>query len=203
MNELPKGLQDVVDYFSRLPGIGKKSASKLAFSLLQKTEDYQQGFGNALSVMHRSIGECQECFHLCEQGKNVCSICESHNREEHTLCIVETSLDLLATERSGSYTGKYFVLGGVISPMDGIGPDQIRTKQLMEHVEKKQYTEIIFALSATMEGESTTLYVADLVQKKNTEIEISRIARGVSLGSSIQYTDENTLQRAFTGRASV
>ena len=203
MNELPKGLQDTVDYFSRLPGIGKKSASKLAFSLLQKTPEYMHSFGNSLSSLHENIGECQECYHLCEKDKTLCSLCESHNRNTEALCVVETSLDLIAAEKSGSYNGAYFVLGGVISPIDGIGPEQIRIQKLIEHMEQKEYREIIFALSATMEGEATTVYVADLLKKNNSAVKISRIARGVSLGSSIQYTDENTLQRAFSGRADV
>ena len=211
MSELPAGLQEVIDYFSRLPGVGKKTASRLAFSLLQKTPQYQQKFGTVLSDLHGSLGYCEDCFHLCEAGEEKCSICVSSKRETGVVCVVENSMDVIAMEQSHSYFGRYFVLGGVLSPMDGIGPNDIRVHQLedlvrksledSENPENSHISEVIFALSSTLEGESTSTYI----WKKLENIEsfsgkISRIARGIPAGSSLQYIDETTLSKAFEGR---
>lgn len=200
---LPKGLQDTISYFSKFPGIGEKSASRMAFFLLQKTPEYNELFGNTLLNLHNNVGQCQQCFHLCETHEAICSICSNHKRDQDVLCIVESSLDLLALESSGSYTGKYFVLGGVIAPMEGIGPEELRIELLKTHLSNNTPQEIIFALSSTMEGEATTVYVSELLKKNFPQISITRIARGISLGSSIQYTDKNTLERAFSGRGNV
>lgn len=204
MDGLPKGLQDLIDYFARLPGVGKKTASRLAFSLLSKTPEYHKQFGNTLTELSSSLSKCEMCFHLCDSQKPQCDICTSPKRKNETLCIVETSLDLLSLERSQSYTGKYFVLGGVISPMDGIGPSDIHLQELINTViHSDNVEEIIVALSSTMEGEATTMYISTMLEKKGFTGQITRIARGIPLGSSLQYTDENTLFRAFEGRVGV
>jgi len=211
MTELPTGLQDVIDYFSRLPGIGKKTASRLAFSLLQKTPEYQRKFGSVLSNLHDSLGYCSECFHLCEAGEEKCEICMSSKRDNGIICVVESSLDVLAMEQSHSYFGKYFVLGGVLSPMDGVGPNDIRIQQLEnfvikniknpENSENSPITEVIFALSSTLEGESTSTYIWQKLENiSEFSGKISRIARGIPSGSSLQYIDETTLSKAFEGR---
>ncbi len=202
MEGLPSGLQDLIDYFSRLPGVGKKTASRLAFSLLQKTPDYQKNFGNVLGGLSESLSYCNECFHLCEKDEEKCSICTSPKRDNGVICVVETSLDVLAMEQSHSYFGKYFVLGGVLSPMDGIGPSDIRIKQLEDLVSQNpKISELIFALSSTLEGESTSTYIwQKLEQNSKFSGKISRIARGIPAGSSLQYIDEHTLSRAFEGR---
>jgi len=202
MSELPAGLQDVIDYFSRLPGIGKKTASRLAFSLLQKTPEYQKKFGAVLNDLDESLGYCSECFHLCEADETKCSICKSEKRENGIICVVETSLDVLAMEQSHSYFGRYFVLGGVLSPMEGIGPHDIRIHQLEEHIQKNpEISEIIFALSSTLEGESTSTYIWQKLENlPEFSGKISRIARGIPSGSSLQYIDETTLSKAFEGR---
>lgn len=199
---LPKSLVTLIEYFSRLPGIGKKTAFRLAFSLLQKTPEYQSNFADALSGLTLGISTCTSCFHLCESHETTCDICQNPKREKRTLCIVETSLDLLALERSHSYFGKYFVLGGVLSPMDGIGPDEIRIKEVIEYTQTHDIEEVIFALSSTMEGEATATYLWRKFEESTSVEKISRIARGIPLGSSLQYTDENTLVRAFEGRQS-
>lgn len=198
---LPTGLQDVIDYFSRLPGIGKKTASRLAFSLLQKTPDYQKKFGAVLGNLSESLSYCSDCFHLCEAGEEKCKVCQSPKRDTGVLCILETSLDVLAMEQSHSYFGKYFVLGGVLSPMDGIGPSEIRISELEKHIQNNQnISEIIFALSSTLEGESTSTYIWRRLEEQKFSGKISRIARGIPLGSSLQYIDESTLSRALEGR---
>ena len=202
MSELPAGLQDVIDYFSRLPGIGKKTASRLAFSLLQKTPEYQKKFGSVLSDLDESLGYCSECFHLCESDETKCTICKSEKRKNGIICVVETSLDVLAMEQSHSYFGRYFVLGGVLSPMEGIGPHDIRIHQLEEYLQKNpEISEIIFALSSTLEGESTSTYIWQKLENlPEFSGKISRIARGIPSGSSLQYIDETTLSKAFEGR---
>ncbi len=203
MDNLPKALEETIEYFSRLPGIGKKTANRLAFSLLTKTPDYLSSFGTRLSSLHENISECKKCFHLCEKNEEQCGICKNTKRETDVLCIVESSLDLMAMEKSGMYSGKYFVLGGVISPMNGIGPEELRIGTLLKFSQTNEYKEIIFALSSTMEGEATTIYISDQLKKTGYSNIISRIARGISLGSQVQYTDENTLQRAFSGRGKI
>ncbi len=202
LHKLPTGLQEVIDYFARLPGIGKKTASRLGFSLLQKTPDYQKKFGTVLSHLDESLGYCSQCFHLCEAGEEKCFICTSPKRDESIVCVLENSMDVIAMEQSHSYFGRYFVLGGVLSPMDGIGPNEIRVSELEKFIKNNlDIDEIIFALPSTLEGESTSTYI----WKKLESIpeftgKISRIARGIPTGSSLQYIDENTLSRAFEGR---
>lgn len=202
MTNLPEGLQEVIDYFARLPGIGKKTASRLAFSLLQKTPEYQKKFGSVLMDLNDSLGYCQDCFHLCEAGEEKCSICESTKREDSVICVVETSMDVIAMEQSHSYFGKYFVLGGVLSPMDGIGPNDIRLHELEKYIASHpEISEIIFALSSTLEGESTSTYIWQKLENiPGFSGKISRIARGIPSGSSLQYIDETTLSKAFEGR---
>lgn len=203
MDNLPKGLVNIIEFFSKFQGIGKKTATRMALSLLNKTPEYHNNFSKSISELSKSVSECKKCFHLCNENEELCVICKNEFRQKNILCVVESPLDLLAMEKSNTYKGMYFVLGGVISPMDGIGPDEIRIKKLISHLESNEYEEVIFALSSTMEGESTTVYIADLLTKKSLAKNITRIARGISLGSSIQYTDENTLQRAYMGRSKV
>lgn len=200
---LPKGLQELILYFSRFPGVGEKSASRMAFSLLQKSSEYIESFGGVVQSLPKSLSHCSQCFHLCEAEEELCKICKNPKREDTLVCILESSLDLLALEESGSYTGRYFLLGGVISPMDGIGPEELRIKELTEYIKRICPEEVIFALSSTQEGEATTVYVSEILKKYNSDLCITRVARGISLGSSIQYTDKNTLERAFSGRGGV
>lgn len=200
---LPKGLQELILYFSRFPGVGEKSASRMAFSLLQKSPEYIESFGGVVQALPKSLSKCSQCFHLCEADEELCTICRNPKRENSLLCVLESSLDLIALEESGSYTGRYFLLGGVISPMDGIGPEELRITELKEHVARTCPEEVIFALSSTQEGEATTVYVSEVLKKNTPNLCITRVARGISLGSSIQYTDKNTLERAFSGRGGV
>jgi recombination protein RecR len=203
MDNLPKGIVNIIEFFSKFQGIGKKTATRMALSLLNKTPEYHSNFSKSIANLSSSVSECTQCFHLCDKNAELCFVCINEFRQKNILCIVESALDLLAMEKSNTYKGLYFVLGGVISPMDGIGPEEIRVKKLINHLEKNIYDEVIFALSSTMEGESTTVYITDLLTKKSLAKNITRIARGISLGSSIQYTDENTLQRAYMGRSKV
>lgn len=197
---LPKALENAIEHFSSLPGIGKKTAFRLAFSLLQKTPQHNEKFANSILNLQENISYCKTCFHMCNTQEEECSICTNHKRSKESVCIVETSLDLLALEKSNSYFGQYFVLGGVLSPMEGIGPEEIRIDLFLEYLEKNKPEEIIFALSSTMEGEATTTFIAQKIEAQKLPGKISRIARGIPLGSSLQYTDENTLLRAFEGR---
>ncbi len=198
MDGLPRALIDTVDYFARFPGVGKKTAMRMAFFLLQKTPEYHTSFAKSISSLSSSLGTCEHCFHLCDAGMNSCEICASPKRSGNQLCVVESSLDLLAMERSGCFSGKYFVLGGVISPMEGIGPDELRIAELVKMVQLNRPEEVIIALSSTMEGEATASYLLPLLQSST---KVSRIARGMPLGNLLQYTDENTLHRAFVGRS--
>lgn len=187
-----------MEYFARFPGVGKKTAMRMVFSLLTKTPEYHALFAKSIGALSESISYCSACFHLCDSTDTLCSICTSQKRENALLCVVETSLDLLAMERSGCFAGTYFVLGGVLSPMEGIGPDQLRIDELKAHVQKKNPKEIILALSSTMEGEATASYLSSVLSIFPSTL--SRIARGMPIGTVLQYTDENTLHRAFAGR---
>lgn len=199
MNDgLPKALQELIEYCARFPGIGKKTATRMAFFLLQKTPEYHQSFANVLSSIASNTQKCSSCFHLCDAESNMCGICTSAKRDHSQVCVVESSLDLLAMERSGCFSGVYFVLGGVISPMDGIGPEDIRIEELRAYLAQKNPSEVIIALSSTMEGEATASYLAHVLA--GFSCTLSRIARGMPLGTVLQHTDENTLHRAFAGR---
>lgn len=198
---LPLALQEVIDYFARFPGVGKKTAMRMAFFLLQKTPEYHSSFAHSLQNLSEGIHFCSQCFHLCDAHQEICSLCSSEKRDKKLLCIVESSLDLLALERSGCFSGKYFVLGGVISPMDGVGPDQLRMQELQYYLAQYEPVEVILALSSTMEGEATASYIAHTFS--SFPVSFSRIARGMPLGTVLQHTDENTLYRAFVGRGNM
>ncbi len=200
-SSLPKSIQDLVEYFSRLPGIGPKSATRHVFYLLQSSRYFQEQFGTALLRLSDNIQHCKYCFHFADE--DVCSICSNPKREQEKLCIVETSVDILAIEKTNAFRGRYFVLGGVLSPMNGIGPQDIRISSLLQILEKSEteaIQEIILALPSTMEGEATAHYLFQKISNLSDNKKISRIARGIPLGSEIQYADENTLARAFEGR---
>lgn len=193
---LPKSISDLIDHFSRLPGIGPKTATRLVFFLLKTPQETRESFGESLKDLGKSLFHCSECFNFSEEEQ--CKICQNSFRDQKILCIVESPLDLLAIERTHSYKGRYFVLGGVLSPLDGVGPNDLRIHELKIFLEKNSIEEIIFALPSTFEGEATTTYLSRVLEgfPGNT----SKIARGIPLGGEIQYADENTLSRAMEER---
>jgi recombination protein RecR len=191
-----KLLENAVNEVSQLPGIGRRTALRLALHLLRQPEDQTNQLSKALINMRSSINFCQQCHNISDQL--VCEICANPNRNHRTICVVEDIRDVLAFESTVSYRGIYHVLGGKISPMDGIGPTDLNIQSLVNKVNEGKVKELIFALSSTMEGDTTNFYIYKQIQ--GAEITLSTIARGISVGDELEYADEVTLGRSITNR---
>ncbi|MGL5226590.1 MAG: recombination mediator RecR [Bacteroidales bacterium] len=191
-------LEKAVNEFSKLPGIGRKTALRLVLFLLRQDPDMVFGFGNTLIELRRDIKYCQVCHTISDT--DVCSICADENREQGVICVVENIKEVMAIENTRQYRGYYHVLGGVISPMDGVGPNHLQIDSLVKRVESGAIKEVILALSTTMEGDTTNFYIYRKLA--HTGVNISTIARGVSIGDEIEYTDEVTLGRSIANRVS-
>ncbi len=196
---LPRSVQRLIDEFARLPGIGPKSASRLTFYLLRAKDNQALDLSAALQELQERTRLCSVCYNITEDDP--CPICADEARDSKLLCIVEEPLDVLAIERSRAYNGRYHVLHGAISPVEGIGPEELRIAELLQRVAGGQFREIILATNPTLEGESTALYLQRrLVDHK---ARLTRLARGLPIGGDLEYTDEITLGRAFEGRHDV
>lgn len=195
---LPESIQSLINALERLPGIGPKSASRLAFYFLRATEDVAQDLATALANLKANTAFCQECFNITEAGREVCEICESTQRDGSLVCVVEEALDVLALERTAGFKGKYHVLQGVLSPIEGIGPDDLKIKQLIARVAKGEIKEVILATNPSMEGDATAQYLQG--QLKQFNVHVTRLARGLPMGGDLEYADQNTLLRALSGR---
>ena len=189
-------LEKAVSEFSRLPGIGRKTALRLVLHLLrQPAEDVEQ-FASAVTRMKQEVKYCRVCHNISDT--DVCSICSDHRRDSSIVCVVENIQDVMAIENTQQYYGLYHVLGGIISPMDGIGPSDIEIASLVERVEAGGIQEVILALSSTMEGDTTNFYISRKLE--GTGVKLSIIARGISVGDELEYTDEVTLGRSILNR---
>ena len=195
---LPESIQSLINSLERLPGIGPKSASRLAFYLLRTTDDVSQDLATALANLKANTAFCQECFNITEAGRERCEICESTRRDGNLVCVVEEALDVLALERTGGFQGKYHVLQGVLSPIEGIGPDDLKIKQLLARVSQGEVKEVILATNPSMEGDATALYLRQ--QLEHLGVRVTRLARGLPMGGDLEYADQNTLLRALSGR---
>ena len=195
---LPEPIQNLVTAFERLPGIGPKSASRLAFYLLRAPVDVSRSLADALIAFKEQTSFCPECFNIMLSGRERCEICESQVRDESIICVVEEPLDVIALERIGAYKGKYHVLHGVLSPIEGIGPDDLRIKPLLGRVGLGKAKEIILATNPSMEGDATALYLRQQLQQSG--VHVTRLARGLPAGGDLVYADQNTLLRALSGR---
>ncbi len=198
MRAIPDPVQNLIDAFSHLPGIGPKTASRLTFHLLKAPEALSLELAEALENLKSGTSHCQQCFNITLAGEDICDICASSNRSDETICVVEEPLDVIAIERTGVYQGKYHVLMGVLSPIEGIGPDQIKIFPLLERLKQEPVKEVIIATNPSMEGDATALYLQQRIQPKG--IKVSRLARGLPVGGDIEYADQNTLQRALAYR---
>jgi len=195
---LPESIQSLINSLERLPGIGPKSASRLAFFLLRAPEEVALDLSTALANLKANTALCQECFNIMQAGRERCEICESHSRDSSLICVVEEALDVLALERTGGYQGKYHVLQGVLSPIEGIGPDDLKIKPLFERVRQGGVQEIILATNPSMEGDATALYLRQHLEPMG--VRVTRLARGLPVGGDLEYADQNTLLRALSGR---
>ena len=197
MQYLPPALETLVEQFARLPGIGRKSAQRLAFHVLNLSEEEAHAFADAIMGAKRSVTCCPVCQNLTE-GDGPCAICSSFKRDKGVICVVADPKDVIAFERSGEYNGVYHVLHGVLSPMNHVGPDDISIKHLIERVEKGEIREVIMATNPDTEGEATAMYIARLL--KPFEVKVTRLAYGIPVGGHLEFTDEATLMRALEGR---
>lgn len=195
---LPESIQSVINSLERLPGIGPKSASRLAFYLLRAPDEVAQDLSTALANLKVKTAFCQECFNITEAGRERCEICESSRRDGSLICAVEEALDVLALERTGGFQGKYHVLQGVLSPIEGIGPDDLKIKQLIARVSNGGVKEVILATNPSMEGDATALYLRQHLEPLG--VKVTRLARGLPVGGDLEYADQNTLLRALSGR---
>ncbi|MFL5728627.1 MAG: recombination mediator RecR [Cytophagaceae bacterium] len=196
MNFPSRLIEEAVNEISKLPGIGKKTALRLALHLLKEQESTTASLAGALINLRTQIRYCKECHNISDA--ETCSICESHRRDKTILCVVEDTRDVLAIENTSQYQGIYHVLGGVISPMEGIGPSELKIESLLKRVPGSDIKEIILALSPTMEGDTTAFYITKKL--KDLPVRISTIARGIAIGGELEYTDEITLGRSILSR---
>jgi recombination protein RecR len=189
-------LDNAVNEFAKLPGIGKKSALRLALQTLKRTKEEVSVFCQAISDLSNYVGYCKVCHNICDS--EICGICSDTRRDTSLVCVVESIKEVMAIENTGQYQGLYHVLGGIISPMEGIGPSDLQIESLIQRVKQENIKEIILALSTTMEGDTTNFYIYRKLGGMN--VEISVIARGVSIGDEIEYADEITLGRSILNR---
>ncbi len=195
---LPEPLQNLITAFERLPGVGPKSASRLAFYLLRAPDDISISLSDALASLKANTAFCPNCFNIMLAGREYCEICESQARDESIICVVEEPMDVLALERVGIFKGKYHVLHGVLNPIEGIGPDDLKVKPLLARIKQGKVKEIIIATNPSMEGDATALYLRG--QMAEVGLQITRLARGLPVGGDLEYADQNTLLRALSGR---
>ncbi|RME82392.1 MAG: recombination protein RecR [Caldilineae bacterium] len=196
MQVVAEPIQRLIEALTRLPGIGPKSASRLAFYLLRAPAEQVQELAAAIGELQESIVYCSRCQNLSQQDP--CEICSDPSRDMHIICVVEEPLDVVAIERTGVYHGLYHVLHGVINPVEGIRPEDLRIESLLERKEKEPIREVLIATNPTMEGEATAMYLARLLRSGG--VRVTRLARGLPVGGDLEYADEVTLSRALEGR---
>lgn len=196
MNLVSKVLQQAVDEFAQLPGVGHKTAFRFVLHLLKKEPEELLKFGNTFLQLQEQVRYCKECYNITH--REVCDICADQRRDRTTICVVEDIRDVVSIENTEQFKGLYHVLGGIISPLDGIGPSDLNISHLIERIETGEPKEVIFALSTTMEGDTTNFYLSRQLQK--FDIKVSTLARGVSVGGGLEYTDELTLGRSLVNR---
>ncbi len=198
MASLPAPLQNLILALERLPGIGPKTASRLAFHLLRAPEDVSKNLAEALLAIKSATSLCQNCFNITMAGQELCEICANPRREETTICVVEEPLDVLMVERTEGFMGRYHVLHGVLSPIEGVSPEDLKIKPLIERVKRGAVREVILATNPSMEGDATALYLRQ--QLAPLGVRVTRLARGLPVGGDLEYADQNTLLRALAGR---
>lgn len=200
-------LSKAVDQFASLPGVGRKTALRLVLHLLRQSDKDVEAFASALTSLKKDVHYCRICHNISDQ--EICPICQSHKRDKHTVCVVENVQDVMSIENTGQYHGVYHVLGGVISPMDGVGPSELEIDSLVTRVQTGEIREVILALPTTMEGDTTNFYIYRRLKNavnsqssspNQNELQISQIARGVAIGNELEYTDEITLGRSIINR---
>lgn len=192
-------LENAVNEFAKLPGIGKKTALRLVLHILKQEPEKAALFGESITRMRREIRFCQRCYNVADA--DICSICSNSMRRQEMVCVVENIRDVIAIESTQQYSGTYHILGGIISPLDGVGPDQLHIEALIQRVQKEKIEEIIFALNPNIQGDTTIYYIQKKLQ--SFPVRVTTIARGIAFGGELEYADEMTLARSITNRLPV
>ena len=197
MNSFPESLNNLIDEFSRFPGIGKKTAQRMAFYILNSSKNHAYDLSEAVLNLKSKIRFCEKCYGISENI--VCSICSDTRRDVNALCVVENPADIYTFEKTSAFRGLYHVLGGVLSPLDGIGPDELNIAPLIQRINPD--VEVLIATNATIEGEATCLYLANILEKKS--VKVTRLARGLPMGGDLEFVDEATIMRAIEDRTEI
>ena len=198
MGLLPEPIEKLILAFERLPGVGPKTASRLAFFLLRAPDELSADLSDALDRIKKATAQCPQCFNFTGLEREICEICADPNRDTGILCVVEEPLDVLALERTGGFTGRYHVLHGALSPIEGIGPQDLKIDELIARVRAGGVKEIIVATNPSMEGDATALYLRQRLD--GYSVRLTRLARGLPVGGDLEYADQTTLLRALSGR---
>jgi recombination protein RecR len=196
---LPPSVLELIDRLAKFPGVGKKSAQRMALHVLRNERDFADSLAASIVAVKDKVAVCQTCWMLSEEDP--CTICSNHRRDHSKVCLVEDSGDVIAIEKTGGWSGLYHVLGGAISPLDNIGPEQLQIDSLIDRIRAGGIEEIVVATNPTSEGETTALYIARLLQ--NTDISVTRIARGIPVGADIELVDDNTLTQSLENRTEI
>ncbi|MFM7389988.1 MAG: recombination mediator RecR [Vampirovibrionales bacterium] len=205
---LPTALRSLIDSLSQLPSVGPKTAQRYAIHLLKQPQHQALGLATALQHLHRDVGFCSQCFHWADASQHtgssplLCDICKNPKRHTHSICVVETPQDVYALERMQTFKGTYHVLGGLISPLAGVGPEHLTLRPLLERLQQSDAPELelVLALPPSAEGDTTSLYIAGLLKPLNLGIQLTRLAYGLPVGGDLDYADQLTLAKAFAGR---
>ncbi len=198
MHSLPQAVHNLIEALAQLPGIGPKTASRLAFYLLRSPDEVSQTLAKAVAEVKALTGLCEECFHITQADRRICEICANSDRDGTVICVVEEPMDVIALERTGGFTGKYHVLHGLLSPIEGIGPDDIKLAPLLQRLSKGVVKEVILATNPSMEGDATAYFLNQRIAQMH--VKVTRLARGLPVGSDLEYADQSTIIRALSGR---
>lgn len=198
---LPKAIQNLIERFEKLPGVGPKTAQRLVFYLLHNPQSELDQFAQAFTRLKKDTVLCSICNNVGETDP--CEVCSNQNRDDDVLCVVEQPMDVLVIERSGGFKGRYHVLHGAISPLNNIGPDQLHLFDLLPRLKSGKIRELILATNPTMEGEATAMFIAKLVSDEQLQLTVTRIGRGLPVGGDLEYADDVTLSRSFEGRRAI
>ncbi len=200
MAQLPNARERAIDELGRLPGVGPRTAERYAYFLLRADERTAQSMARALTALHSDVKTCPVTFALINADEDISPLYSDTARDKHTIAVVEEPLDIVALERTGQFKGTYHVLGGTISPIDGIGPEQLHIPELLKRIRNDVAEEIIIATNASVEGESTALFIQRHIQEARLNVKVSRLARGIPVGVDLEYADQITLSHALEGR---
>lgn len=203
MSVLPRALEDLIEQIGKLPGVGPRTAERYALGILKKSKNDASELAAALQNLHSSLKTCPKTFALIDSSEEVSSLYADSRRDRKLVAVVEDPIDIVSLEKTAQFKGTYHVLGGVISPIDGIGPEQLHMHELIKRIKEDEVEELILALNASVEGESTVLFLQKLIEEAGVSVKMSRLARGIPVGIDLEYADQITLKHALEGRTQV